>query len=202
MNFDSFTQPSSPGLYCCFAFDDAENILGYQQDGNLLQIYRTIELASRLPAYDYSLRECQEYLKNSQPLSENHFLRGYFHVKENEKGYSFVYRVLQSLQHDPQSRRWWRRHNNEPVHLFAESVPFLGKVPLPSSSSQNRNTIPPSSFIDEPIHLKLDTIKEILNSKEIDKEVKFEFIYFFVVVIFYKKTHQSTQDASLPSKHR
>jgi hypothetical protein len=59
--FQSFAKPKSPGLYCCFAFKKANSIFLHSKslwEKTWFDIYRTIELSSILPAYDYYLDDC------------------------------------------------------------------------------------------------------------------------------------------------
>jgi hypothetical protein len=71
----------------------------------------------------------------------------------------FQRRVIWALLKDSQSRRWWRRHRNEPVNLFANPNPKLGGISFPFSPSSEDN------FVDYDNDRVNENLPSLLKSK-------------------------------------
>ncbi|KAA6392644.1 MAG: hypothetical protein EZS28_011829 [Streblomastix strix] len=102
-----------------FIFDEPDAIPG--QDW-VMQL-RAIERGSVPPVFDQDILQLKEKqvrnLHFNTQSKEN--LRGFFLIRENESFLDFKRRILRAVKHSERGRRWWRRHMNAPVPLYANA---------------------------------------------------------------------------------
>ncbi|KAA6377399.1 MAG: hypothetical protein EZS28_027075 [Streblomastix strix] len=101
-----------------FIFDEPEVIPGQ----NWIMQLRAIERGAVPPT-------CDEELINSDKNKNQRFthvndgtsdqIRGFFLTRKNENFLSMKRKVLSSISHSERGRRWWRRHQNAPIPLYA-----------------------------------------------------------------------------------
>jgi hypothetical protein len=129
---NSFPTHSNPGVYCLFSFEDSLPFVHYNlnQKCEFHEILRIIQSCSVLPAVDEKLKDVDNYIKSMREPSENPFFRGFFEVTKYDSIRRFSHHVIYSLENDSRSRRWWRRHINDPVPLDGISVPDLFEIDM------------------------------------------------------------------------
>ncbi|KAA6370114.1 MAG: hypothetical protein EZS28_034358 [Streblomastix strix] len=138
-----------PQKVLVFIFDEPEVIPGQ----NWVTQLRAIERGAVPPT-------CDEELINSDKNNNQRFahvndgtsdqMRGFFLTRENENFLSMKRRILSSISHSERGRRWWRRHQNAPIPLYANAGPrILQLVPKIKKPEKAKKVQKPGELADD-----------------------------------------------------